>query len=304
MAETRVNPQYHTLRLILGDQLNIRHRWFEQNDSGVLYLIAELRQEATYVRHHIQKLCAFFAAMEQFAGSLESCGHDLCYMKLEETLRFDDLAGLVRSVCSRNGIKQFEFQSPDEYRLRRQLRQLQPGNAISVTECGSDHFLLPESEFAQYIIAGKHNRMETFYRKMRKRLDLSMEDEQPAGGQWNYDDENRDRLRAADLPDIPEPLVFDNNVEPILRRIDNSGIEHFGERAESLFWPVNREQSLELLRYFCEHCLNRFGRIQDAMTCAHDYRWCLYHSRLSFALNSKMLHPREVIDAAIEHYEV
>lgn len=296
------NPQYHTLRLILGDQLDIRHRWFGQDDSGILYLIAELHQEATYVRHHVQKLCAFFAAMEQFAILLESRGRNVLHLKLEESPQYDDLVGLIRSVCSRHGIRHFEFQSPDEYRLRQQLRQLKPDTAISVTEYDSDHYLLRETEFARFIIAGKHNRMESFYRKMRKRLNLLMDGDQPLGGQWNYDADNRARLRAADLSEIPEPLLFDNNVEQVLRRIDGCGIDYFGERAVSLLWPINREQSLELLSYFCEQCLHRFGRFQDAMTCEHAHRWSLYHSRLSFALNTKMLHPLEVVDAAISQF--
>ena len=65
---------YHTLRLILGDQLNASHSWFKQKQPGVLYLLAELDQEAVYTRHHIQKICAFFAAMEGFANAIEKAG--------------------------------------------------------------------------------------------------------------------------------------------------------------------------------------------------------------------------------------
>ena len=182
MADTATSTQDHTLRLILGDQLDIQHRWFEQTDAEILYLIAELGQEATYVRHHVQKLCAFFAAMEQFAIALEARGHNLLHLKLDETLQYDEIAQLIHSVCSPHGITHFEFQSPDEYRLRQQLRQLQRDKGISVKECDSDHYLLPETEFAQLIIAGKHNRMESFYRKMRKRLKVLMDGDQPLGG--------------------------------------------------------------------------------------------------------------------------
>ncbi len=66
---------YKTLRLILGDQLNIKHSWFNKTDDSVLYVIAELKQETGYVKHHIQKICAFFAAMEAFAELLQSEGH-------------------------------------------------------------------------------------------------------------------------------------------------------------------------------------------------------------------------------------
>jgi len=295
-------PKYSTLRLVLGDQLDIHHRWFEQQDAEILYLIAELRQEASYVRHHVQKICAFFAAMQQFAAELESSGHDVLHLTLEETDRHAGLAALIESVCKRYGVSRFEFQSPDEYRLRQQLRELSLGDEVEIGECESEHFLLPEAEFARYIEAGRHNRMESFYRRMRKRLKLLMDGDEPLGGRWNYDADNRARLRGADLAEIPAPLLFDNNVAQILERIDKYRIESFGQRADALLWPVNRRQSLELLAYFCEHCLPRFGRFQDAMTCRHEHRWSLYHSRLSFALNSKMLHPLEVVEAAIERF--
>lgn len=50
---------YTTLRLILGDQLNYNHSWFQKVEKEVLYVIAELHQEQTYVSHHVQKVCAF-----------------------------------------------------------------------------------------------------------------------------------------------------------------------------------------------------------------------------------------------------
>ena len=55
---------YKTLRLILGDQLNPSHSWFKSKEDDVLYLIAELKQETNYVKHHVQKLCAFFNAIK------------------------------------------------------------------------------------------------------------------------------------------------------------------------------------------------------------------------------------------------
>jgi deoxyribodipyrimidine photolyase-related protein len=303
MTQIYAGKRFHTLRLILGDQLNPRHSWFEQRDAGVLYLVAELRQEATYARHHVQKLCAFFVAMQEFADGIDAEGHHVAHLTLDDTASFDTLPELLQSMCRHHAVERFEYQSADEYRLRRQLRKPGLPESISVHEYDSEHFLLPESEFERYFAPGKQQRMETFYRKMRKRLDLLMDGEQPRGGKWNYDSENREKLKPADLPDIPLPLVFDNDVEPILQRIERHGIEHFGKRRDSIPWPVNRAQALELLAYFCENCLPRFGRFQDAMTCQHEHRWSLYHSRLSFALNCKILHPREVIDAALQSFE-
>ncbi|MCA1794402.1 MAG: cryptochrome/photolyase family protein, partial [Desulfobacteraceae bacterium] len=64
MAEDRI------LRLILGDQLNSHHSWFRHINPKVIYLLMEIRQETDYVRHHIQKVVGFFAAMRSFAAWL------------------------------------------------------------------------------------------------------------------------------------------------------------------------------------------------------------------------------------------
>jgi deoxyribodipyrimidine photolyase-related protein len=241
--------------------------------------------------------------MEAFAASLEAEGHRVAYLTLDETAGFDNLPDLIKSLCRQHGVSRFEYQLPDEYRLRQQIGSMELPESIAVKSFASEHFLLPETEFERFITPGKHNRMESFYRKMRKRLNLLMDADQPLGGKWNFDDVNREKLKPADLKELPEPLVFDNDVEAILGRIDAHGIDYFGERRSALPWTVNRSQALELLTFFCRNCLPRFGRFQDAMTCQHEHRWSLYHSRLSFALNCKILHPGEVIEAAIACFE-
>ncbi|MBT8149368.1 MAG: cryptochrome/photolyase family protein, partial [Pseudomonadales bacterium] len=115
--------------------------------------------------------------------------------------------------------------------------------------------------------------------------------------------ENREKLKPANLNQIPEPLVFGNDVKVILKRIAAHNIPSIGKVDEALLWPVTRKQSLELLTYFCLHCLPSFGRFQDAMTNQHPHQWSLYHSRLSFSLNSKIIRPAEVIDTALLAYE-
>ncbi len=294
-------PRYRRLRLILGDQLNLAHSWFEQPRPDVLYLLAEMRQETDYVRHHVQKLCAFFAAMESFAQTLESRGHRVLHLTLDDTAGYNGFPELIARLCGEHAIEVFEYQAADELRLQQQLSSLSL-EGVSVNEYDSEHFLLPRDDLGDYVVAGKHNRMESFYRKMRRRFDLLMDGESPEGGQWNYDAENRAKLKADDLASIPEPRLFDSDVSAILERLDRHGVAYFGQAAATLIWPVSRAQALELLDYFCAHCLPRFGRFQDAMTDRHEHAWSLYHSRLSFALNSKILHPLEVMRRAIDRY--
>lgn len=114
--------------------------------------------------------------------------------------------------------------------------------------------------------------------------------------------QNRRKLSAKDIAELPKPLEFRNDVRPILSLLEKHQVDHFGQADAWLLWPINRAQSLTLLAHFCQVCLPRFGHFQDAMTGEHESQWSLYHSRLSFAINSKILSPREVIDAAIRTY--
>lgn len=293
---------YEHVRLILGDQLNANHSWFKQAKDNTLYLIAEMRQETDYVTHHIQKICGFFAAMQAFAKALQQAGFNVLHLNLDDTQHDHDLSALLTRICYTYECQYFSYQRPDEYRLSQQLSHLSlPSCQISSVE--TEHFLLPFAEIDQHVIKGKHVTMEHFYRKMRKRYKILMDGNQPQGGKWNYDTSNRAKLKKSDLPQIPAPLLFETDISEIKTRIARHGIKTIGELNEPFIWPVNRTQALSLLSYFCQYLLPQFGHFQDAMTANSQHSWSLYHSRLSFALNTKMLHPMQVISAALNAFE-
>lgn len=303
---------YQSLRLILGDQLNAKHSWFRAKDESVLYVIAELHQEANYVPHHIQKISAFFCAMEQFAQALSRAGHEIVHLNLDQTQEYESLPELIESLVAQYAIKKFEYQLPDEYRLRQQLGEFSESNSVECVLYEAEHFYLNEQACQADFTRGKRHRMEAFYRRMRKRFDILMDGDQPEGGQWNFDADNRNKLKPADFADVPKPLVFANDVSDILARIKRHNIKTIGVEAAALLWPVNRQQAKQLLDFFCEECLPRFGQFQDAMTGLLDKsgyenqgqkQWSLYHSRLSFALNAKIISPVAVVKQAVGYYE-
>ncbi|WP_333918589.1 cryptochrome/photolyase family protein [Vibrio crassostreae] len=293
--------KFKTVRLVLGDQLNIEHSWFRQVNDDVIYIIAELKQETDYVASHIQKVAAFFCAMGYFADELKEQGHQVLHLTLDDTTQFENLDTLLKHYVHEFGVEKFEYQRPDEYRLLEQMNKLKLTNATKGC-CDTKHFLFPFEEIEQQFPKDKRIMMEHFYRRMRKRFDILLEDGKPVGGKWNYDASNRKKLRKQDIEKLPQPLMFTNDITDILQRIERHHVQTIGQVGNQLLWPVNRAQSLSLLAHFCQVCLPLFGHFQDAMTTEHDSRWSLYHSRISFSLNSKMLNPREVIDAALSAY--
>ncbi|MFA0037804.1 cryptochrome/photolyase family protein [Vibrio chagasii] len=293
--------KYKTVRLILGDQLNIEHSWFDHVSDEVIYIIAELKQETDYVASHIQKVAAFFSAMGYFAEELTQRGHQVLHLTLDDTAQFKDLDAVLQHYTNEFNAAKFEYQRPDEYRLLEQLNKLKLPNTVKGS-CDSEHFMFPFSEIEEQFPKDKHIMMEHFYRRMRKRFDILLDDGKPVGGKWNYDANNRKKLKKQDIENLPQPLMFANDISSILERIERHQVGTIGQVGDQLLWPVNRAQSLSLLAHFCQVCLPLFGHFQDAMTVEHDSNWSLYHSRLSFSLNSKLLSPSEVIDAALSAY--
>lgn len=288
-----------TLRLILGDQLNHKHSWYHNDDKDTLYFIAEMRQETDYVKHHTQKVVAFFEAMDAFAQWLRERGKQVVYYRLDDRHNTQKLGTNIAALIEQHGIEKFEYQLPDEYRLDQQLRQLADDLSIDSEAFDSEHFLTTRSELGEFFSDKKSLLMESFYRHMRRKHDVLMEGDKPSGGKWNFDESNRKKWKGQ--PEIPHEKGFRKDVRETLARIEQAGVKTFGNIDPQQFnWPTTRADCLKVLRYFCEHLLVHFGDYQDAMDPQQAY---LFHSRLSFAMNSKLLHPMEVIQAVIEYWQ-
>lgn len=288
-----------TLRLILGDQLNTKHSWFKKTDPNVIYTMMELEQETDYVVHHIQKVLAFFAAMRNFADQLQACGHIVHYFHLDAPDNRQTFSANIQFLIEKYAITHFEYQLPDEYRLDQQLKIFCDSLSISWTAVDSEHFLTGREDVQTHFRDKKQYLMESFYRMMRKRYKILMDGVKPIGGKWNFDVENRRRYDGQ--APVPEPFLFQNDISEIKKMMHRMNVKTFGDiENETLLWPISREQAVEALNFFVENALPWFGTYQDAM--AKSY-WSLFHSRISFALNTKMLHPKEVIYAAIRASE-
>ncbi len=286
-----------TLRLILGDQLNHHHSWYNEVNNDHIYVMMEMGQELTYITHHIQKVVAFFLAMREFAKHLKSEGHQVIYLKLDDPKNSQNLTENLQRLIKENSIEHFEYQLPDEYRLDQQLSTLCEQLEISVEAADTEHFLTTRTELADFFKGKKTLLMESFYRMMRKKHEVLMEGSQPIGGKWNYDHENRKKAPKGTY--FPNPKSFNKNVVEITDLLQKEGIKTIGHIDPKHFiWPVSRAESLNLLDFFVSDCLPFFGKYQDAMTTEG---WSLFHSRLSFAINAKLLHPMEVIRKVEQH---
>jgi deoxyribodipyrimidine photolyase-related protein len=287
------------LRLILGDQLNYQHSWFSKTDDTVTYVMMEVRTETDYALHHIQKVAGFFVAMRHFADYLQVQKHKVIYLKLSDKNNLQSFEANLNAILEKDNYSHFEYQQPDEYRLDIKLKEFAAQLLIPVQVFDTEHFFAARNELGVFFEGKKSFLMESFYRAMRKKHQILMEGNNPTTGQWNYDGDNRKKLPKTHKP--IDPLVFNTDVSEIVNEIVQADIKTIGTiDAANFIWPINRTQSLELLEFFVAECLPLFGSYQDAMS---PNEWSLYHSRLSFSMNTKMISPLEVIQRAIMEWK-
>ncbi len=284
-----------TLRLLLGDQLNPEHSWFEHVNSEHLYTLIEMRQETDYVLHHAQKIISIFAGMRALAKRLETQGHRVHYLSIGDPENTQTIEGNLNALIAKHQCKKFEYQQPDEWRLDAQLSSFCQTLSIPSEMVSSEHFYTERLETAELFKTQKQWLMERFYRQMRvKHRVLIDASKKPEGGQWNFDHDNRKRWNGT--PPEPVDHTRRHDHSSLWAEIQAAGVESFGEPQCNAFrWPTNRAEALDDLERFISDVLPHFGEFQDAMS---TQSWRMFHSLLSFALNVKMLSPKEVVARA------
>ncbi len=289
---------------MLGDQLDIDSAAFDGFDAAHdAVWMCECAAEAEAVWSHQARIALFLSAMRHHAQAMRAHGRRVIYRasgthphrRLVEALRadLDDLqpAGVI-------------LVEPGEWRLEQDFRELAQQLAMPMDVRADRHFLCSRADFAGWMKARAQPRMEHFYRWMRRRFGWLMRGDQPVGDRWNFDEDNRGAFGAQGPGLLPAPTSFapDATTLEVLALVAREYASHPGSLAH-FDWPVTRPQALSALEDFIDHRLDAFGLFQDAMW--SDVAWpstLLYHSRLSAALNLKLLNPREVCERAIAAY--
>lgn len=283
------------LRLIFGDQLSHELSCLSDvtADTDVVCLF-EVRAEATEVKHHKKKIAFIFSAMRHFAAELEASGLRVHYSKIDDPDNTGSFFGEIERMVGRYQPQKIVLTAPSEYRVHREVSSWPERLATEVEVREDDRFLCSHSEFRQWAEGRKQLRMEFFYREMRRRYRILMNEEGPVGGRWNFDSENRKRPPA----DLSVPQAYscepDSVTREVMQAVDREFDDHFGD-LEPFFFAVTRAQALQALDQFIDQRLSRFGDYQDAMV-QHE-PW-LFHSHLSFYINCGLLNPLECIEKA------
>jgi deoxyribodipyrimidine photolyase-related protein len=183
---------------------------------------------------------------------------------------------------------------PGEWRVWEMMLDWRETLSVPVHIREDDRFVCSRDAFARWAEGRKQYRMEFFYREMRRKTGLLMAGDEPEGGQWNFDHDNRKVLPKGLHP--PERLRFppDAITTDVMALVERRFGNHFGDLAP-FGWAVTRADALRAVDHFVMHCLGGFGDYQDAMKTGEDF---VYHSLVSPYLNAGLLTALEVCQMA------
>jgi deoxyribodipyrimidine photolyase-related protein len=293
------------LVLVLGDQLDAASAAFDGFDArrdGVW--MAEVAEESTHVWTHKARIAVFLAAMRHFRDGLAARGIDVDYTELAARSGPKEPVSLAAALAAsldrlrkvQAAPEKLVVVEPGEWRVQEAIRAAAQAAGIPLEIRPDRHFFSSRDEFAAHAKGRKQLRLEYFYRPLRTKFGVLMEDGAPAGGQWNYDAENRGAFPKSGPGTLPAPVRFapDATTRGVIDLVNARFAKHPGS-LEHFDWPVTPADATAALDDFLAHRLPSFGRYQDAIWTGEPW---LYHSRLSQAMNLKLLDPRDVVAGA------
>lgn len=261
------------------DHLHRNYGALKDADPGTdVIAFVESARMTTGRNWHKERLFFLISSARHFAASLEAEGFVVTYIKATTTIN-----GLS-TIAKKHKQLPITCAEPSSFTQYQQLKE------HNITFIDNDFFLTPRSLFTQWASEQKTYVMENFYRKQRTRLNILMEGRDPVGGAWNFDKENR----------LPPPKKYEGPayLEHPRDEIDNQVARELGHTPTTT-WATTREGALGQLKNFFDNHFAQFGPLEDAMTSDN---WALHHSLLSPYLNNGLLHPSEVIHAAVKAF--
>jgi deoxyribodipyrimidine photolyase-related protein len=284
---------------VLGDQCS--HGLAALRDGAkdeAVVLMMEVAEETTYVKHHKAKIALIFSAMRHFAAELEADGWTVDYVRLDATGNSGSFTGEVERAIRRHDVTAIRIVEAGEWRVQQAIEGWKKAFGLPIDILIDDRFLCPILDFQTWAQGRRELVMEHFYREMRRKTGLLMDGDEPEGGVWNLDKQNRRPPEKG--AHYPHPMRFtpDAVTREVIDLVEHRFGDHFGS-LDGFHLPVIAAEAKRALGHFVRTALPDFGTWQDAMVKGERF---LFHSWLSPAMNCGLLTAHEVCTAVADAY--
>ena len=286
-----------SLRIIFVDQLSSNNPTLEGMNPNDILLFYEPIETFYEIKHHKQKITLLVSALRHH---IERINHkNVIHQKIEKNKK-RDLVKLLKKIISDENVNKIIIAKPSDFKIYKDLMFFSQSNNIELEVLDDRKFISSASDFNEWASDKKTRIQEYYYRWLRKKYDIFMNEEgKPIGDKWNFDKENRKGIKQlrSDIPErkklVPDQITFDAMVD-----VEECFPKSTGT-LENFNWATTHEEAENLLDDFIERYLLNYGSFQDAINKENTF---MFHSLLSPYLNCGLLDPKICIEKAEKKY--
>lgn len=256
--------------------------------GSTLYVIEELLYFTQY-RFHRQKLMFHRATMKAFAKQFDG---EVNYVEFSQLPSTESIVDVLISA----GVRECSWVDPDDDWLLNRVKQAAK-DRVNITPLNNPHFVTPLETIDSFQPSRDFFYFHEFYIARRKALGVLMEDDNPVGGKWSFDSENRSKLP----PKIVPPALPKTTANHFILEAKEYVLKHFPNNPGSVDnynYPCTRDAALSRLKVFFEERYLNFGQYEDSISSKYTFN---FHSVLTPYLNIGLLSPSEVVAMALKH---
>jgi len=273
------------------------HQLFRDNpciDKHRRIFIVEDDLFFTYQKFHKMKLILHRASMMFYADYLLNQGYRVTYIPCDD---YENVGTFFKRNLSDEGVEEVHFCEPVDFLLSKRIHLSAQENKLRIVEHQTPAFMNDVSLNNEFLgKEKKHYRLGDYYKKQRLHHGILVENGQPTGGSWSFDENNRKTLPKeylAPFPNFPEENQY---VKKAIQYVTANFSDHPGE-TQPFLYPVTFEEADRLMENFFTFRFNDFGPYQDALSSTQPF---LNHSLLSSSINCGLLTPQVVVQESLQ----
>ena len=287
------------LLILLGNQLFPLDEIKKLNTNQIF--MAEDYDLCTYEKHHKLKILMFLCAMREKKDELIKNHFNVFYSEITSEDFSIPYEEKLKKYIIKNKINHIKFFEIEDKFFENRMKVFSETNNLEITIFRSPMFLESREEFEKYSNGKNSLSHANFYKNIRKKLNILIDENQsPIGGKWSFDEENRKKIPKN--IQLPEKLQNSKSkyIEEISNFISTNFPDHPGELSE-VWMPLKRQDALKNLDNFVKNKFKNFGSYEDAILIEDNF---LFHSALSPSLNLGLITPKEIIVRVLTHIDV
>ena len=286
------------LLVLLGNQLFSTDE-IKKLDTNQIFM-AEDYNLCTYEKHHKLKILMFLCAMREKRDELIKNHFNVFYSEISNEDFLIPYEQKLKKYIIKNKINHIKFFEIEDKFFENRMKIFCKTNNLEITFYQSPMFLETREDFINYANEKDSLSHANFYKNIRKKLNILIDNDQmPVGGKWSFDEENRKKIPK----NVQLPEKFKNSksiyIKEITSFINDNFSEHPGKISE-VWMPLTRQEALKNLDNFVSLKFENFGSYEDAILIEDNF---LFHSALSPSLNLGLITPKEIINKILKYID-